>query len=102
VSWRSKISRLERLENEAAPKPAPSFTVLKGSPEHARAIMERRPVAVVPKKCATAEEWLELYGKAGLEQDARNRWSIQPSTAKCPKIGVERNRCNALWAVRDP
>jgi hypothetical protein len=70
VSWRGKISRLERLENAAAPKRVPSFTVVKDSPEHALAIREGRPVAVVPKKCATSEEWLEFYGKAGLERGA--------------------------------
>ena len=70
MSWRSKISRLERLENEAVPKRVPSFAVLKGSAEYARAIIEGRPVAVLPKKCATSEEWLEVYGNAGLEQHA--------------------------------
>jgi hypothetical protein len=64
-----KINRLQRIEKAAMPKLVPSFTVVKGSAEHARAILEGRPVAVLPKKCATAEEWLALYGKAGLEQD---------------------------------
>jgi hypothetical protein len=70
VSWRGKISRLERLENAAAPKRVPSFAVVKGSPEHARAICEGWPVAVVPKKCATSEEWIEVYGKAAPKQGA--------------------------------
>jgi hypothetical protein len=67
---RGKISRLERLEHAAAPKRVPSFAVVRGSPEHARAIIEGRPVVVLPKKCTTAEEWLEVYGNAGLEQHA--------------------------------
>ena len=62
MTWIGKITRLERIEKAAMCKSVPSFTVVKGSPEHARAITEGRPVAVVPRKCGTAEEWLELYG----------------------------------------
>ena len=61
MTWSGKITRLDRIEKATMAKSVPSFTVVKGSPEHARAITAGRPVAVVSRKCGTAEEWLKFY-----------------------------------------
>jgi len=70
MSLGSRISRLERFR-----QPFASYVVRISKPptkeelaDLARANAERRPVAILPNKCATAKEWLASLVAEGIRR----------------------------------
>jgi hypothetical protein len=78
---RALEARLKKLEAVHNPPPVPTYVVRLTREEFElpdaeinaliRARSGGRPVAIMPEKCDSSEEWFERYGKPGLARAAR-------------------------------